>query len=237
MFKNQNIRVASLCVLAMAAMLASCGAEELIACWKFDQKGDEFENLVGNSEPAKVQPKDQTNGLSLVADKVGGMKQVIEFDGSGNSWISTPSKSAGDDFTIELWIKVNDRDQHSIVLGNASGIIIKTHPKGKLAFLLATGVDGEAWSYAEIPDAINPDQWIHVMARFAEFTQQLFVEDGNRVLRSQAVKIDNPKQFNWARTVLGINEFDKTDPFSGRIAALKIYSGALSEENFRKSMP
>lgn len=235
MKQNRNTYWGVLCTLFVLSAVSH--AEELAGYWRLDQKGGEFECLGGSSGPAKVQPAGRETELTLVPDEIGRVKETVEFNGSGNYWISTPANVMGDGFTIELWIKVDDRDQKAVVLGNRSGIVVAQRPHGELVFLLASGVDGAAWSYAGIPDVINVDKWIHVMARFSENTQQLFVDDGNTILRSKPVTIENPKQFVWPRTVLGINDFDQTEPFRGRIAALKIYDGALSEEDFKKSTP
>jgi len=213
--------------LAISAMALPSRAQELAGHWRFDQPGGKFSNLAGGSEPASVQPPENKEAIPLVA----------EFDGSGNAWISVPAKLADVDFTIEFWIKVEPNGRASMVLGNASGVIIQVKADGKLSFLLAPESGGTEWSWVELPQAVAPGQWIHGMARFSGGVQQLFVEADGELLRSQEVKVENPKQYVWPRTVLGINDFEQSAPFQGRMAALKIYSGALSEEAFKNSKP
>lgn len=234
--KKQILKMPLLGVLAILSMMTAGGAADLAGHWRFDQSGGLFPNLEGDSAQAKVQPAENRDAMPVVPDEIGEVKEVVEFDGSGNSWISAPVKMGGEDFTIELWLKANEGKQRAVLLGNSSGIVLSVSPNGELVFLLASGAGGK-WSGVNIPNAVSMDKWIHVMARFVDCTQQLFVDDGTNVLSSRSVKLDNPKQFIWSQTVLGINNFDRTLPFSGRMAALKIYCGSLSEESFKQSKP
>ncbi len=223
--------------LAISAMALPSGAQELAGHWRFDQPNGEFANLAGSSEPAKVKPPENKEAIPLVADQIGDITEVAVFDGSGNAWISIPAKLADVDFTIEFWIKVDVNGREAMVLGNTSGVVIRVKPDGKLAFMLAPESRGAEWSYAEISKPVVLGQWLHGMARFSGGVQQLFVEDSGEILRSPEVKVDNPKQYVWPLTVLGINNFNQSAPFQGRMAALKIYSGALGEEDFKSSKP
>ena len=237
MNKKRKFQETIFCFLMLITMTVLSGAQEVVGYWKFDKKGREFESLEGSSGVATVQPAEPNSILPLVVDSIGSLKQVIQFDGSGNAWISTPAKMTEADFSVELWIKVDANNQDALVLGNVSGIMIMARPKGTLAFFLGLEDGGAQWSYVQIPEAITPDSWLHVMARVSDKTQQLFVEHDGKLLKSQAVTVNNLKSYNWPMTVLGINVFDRSCPFQGRIAALKIYSGALSETDFKKSTP
>ncbi len=233
----ENLRRLILCILIMQTVFASCKAQDLVGYWRFDQKGGEFPNLVGSPAPAKWEPQDRVDEMVLVPDEVDEIKYVVEFDGSGNSWIDAAVKLTGDNFTAELWIKAQANDKEAFLLGNRAGVMLMTKPNGTLSFFLASAEGGQQWSYVDIPHAVFFGEWVHCMARFSENTQELFVESNGEVLRSKAIKLEPSKRYPWSQVVLGMNPSNQTLPFHGCIAALKIYQGALSEEDFQKSEP
>jgi len=240
MKKTRNTPRRVIGLLALLAFTALCNAQELAAHWRFDEQGGEFPNLSGGGFPAKVQPVEKMDSVVPVPDEVGEIKKVVGFDGSGDYWISAPAQLSGNDFTVELWIKVEANNEPSLLLGNRSGVMVQAKPGGTLLFFLAPeGAGGPQWhwSVVNVPNAFSLGEWIHVMARFSENAQQLSVDNGGDVLRSEVKQIENPAQYQWPQTVLGINTSEHTQAFSGRIAAMKLYEGALSEEDFKKSMP
>ncbi len=235
MKRNRNIRWNVTCALVALVLSPVCPAQELVGHWRFDQPNGEFPNLAGSSESAKVRSSENRGALPLVADQIGDMQQVVEFDGSGDAGISVPIRLADGDFTVEFWIKPDASGRDLMVLTNASGVIIWAKADGRLAFMLAR--EPEGWSYVEIPHAVVPGQWLHGMARVSNHTQQLFVEEGDEILRSQAKEVEDLKQYDWPRTSLGINFYGQAKPFQGRMAALKAYNGALEEQDFKHAKP
>jgi len=184
--------------------------------------------------PARVQPEGMD--LPLVGDRVGDVTRVVEFDGTGNAWIAAPSDDPGPDFAIELWVKPGRLDRDQILFGNTSGLMIMARPKGRIAFFLMPG-DEAQWSYLDIEHAANEGEWIHLMARFHNGTQQLVIEQNGTVLESKTAEIAAPKMFNWRLTFLGINKTSLSAIFEGHLAALKISRGSLSNEEFLASKP
>lgn len=216
---------------------ASLRAENLVGYWKFDQEGGVFENLAGSGSPAKVEPEESRNETPLVEDKIGDLKHVIEFEGSGNFWIKAPLKLPTENFTIESWVRIEELPKEkSVIMGAESGLIVLIYPNGTLAFLAAAGDDGSKWFFVEIRQAMHPGEWVHLMVRMGNGVQQIFVQDGAGLHKSQDVVVENPKVYGGFAT-LGINGSDHSMPFRGKIAAFKIYDGNLSEEEFQNSNP
>lgn len=229
-----NLKAALVGLLTAILVALPCRAQDLAAHWKFDQKGGEFENFVEMGAPAKVLPSERKRELPILPDKIGGLKQVVEFDGLGELWIEAPSELLTDHFTIELWVKVEGGNADALLIGNPVGMMLMARPKGTLAFFLFTGTE---WSYVDIPNALPVGEWRHVMARLVDGSQQLFVQNGEEILKSAEIKAAIPDPIPFSATFLGLNVSEHSKPFTGRLGALKIYSGALSEANFAKSEP
>ncbi|MCK4401584.1 LamG domain-containing protein, partial [bacterium] len=206
-------------------------AAELVGYWNFDEgKGKVVKDSAGNHNG-------EINGAAWVKGKKGG---ALEFDGKSYVEIKDTTKSCFDitSMTLSAWIypKASSERLQGIVgkrwyAGSTYGISLDT--KGRLQFKVygpfsKTGKKYDSFYYRG-KTIFNLDQWNHVAVTYDGITVRFYVNG-----RLDSVYEENRLPWIDNQSILiGVISTRKgahKSYFTGIIDEVKIYKGALTEE-------
>ena len=208
------------------AVVTVVPALQLLACYKFD----------GNALDSKGLHHGTVNGATLTTDRFGRVNSAYNFDGSSNIQLSNPSDFGITTFTWSAWV-------------NASVLATLNVPKTVLSvgydqgdqhinmyYWSASGQTG--WNYGSYTGyttvatplmisyaSVSTNNWVHLAVVRTPTERKLYI-NGQLSLSGIAA----PAFYNTPISAAIGSRYNGIQPFSGKIDDVKIYKGALKDE-------
>lgn len=199
---------------------------QLLACYPFN----------GNAQDSKGTYHGTVNGAILTTDRFGTANSAYNFNGSSN-YISIPGANlAPSEFTYSTWVNASDLPAY----GEARTILSIGNDGGDqhLMLLNSNATSGSGWNYGSYTGfnvGANPpllsytsviaNKWNHIVV-VRTFTERKIYINGQLSVSNTATAA-----YYSTPTLAKIgSRYNATQFFKGKIDDVKIYSGALTDE-------